>query len=146
MIITKAVVSDASKLYTLEQALFSEVNYPLSRNAFYYHIKNNLLYVAKQDDEVVGYILTLIKRSHPKIYSLGVSEAFRGQNIASKLFVATINELKALGFEKLELEVRTDNIAAIELYKKLGFEIQRTSEGFYLDGCDAYIMLLHEKF
>jgi ribosomal-protein-alanine N-acetyltransferase len=142
MIITKAITSDASKLFTLEQELFSEVNYPLSRNGFYYHIKNNLLYVAKQDDEVVGYILTLVKRSHPKVYSLGVSEAFRGQNIASKLFETTINELKVLGFKKLELEVRTDNTGAVQLYKKLGFEIQRTSEGFYLDGCDAYIMEL----
>lgn len=142
MTITKAITSDTSKLYALELELFSEVNYPLSRNGFYYHIKNNLLYVAKQDEEVVGYILTLIKRSHPKVYSLGVSEAFRGQNIASKLFETTINELKALGFKKLELEVRTDNIGAIELYKKLGFQTQRTSEGFYLDGCDAFIMEL----
>ena len=90
MILKKAIISDTSKLYALEQKLFSEVNYPLSRNGFYYHIKNNLLYVAKQDNEVVGYILTLIKRSHPKIYSLGVSEAFRGQNIASKLFLSSI--------------------------------------------------------
>jgi len=142
MTITKAITSDTSKLYALELELFSEVNYPLSRNGFYYHIKNNLLYVAKQDEEVVGYILTLIKRSHPKVYSLGVSEAFRGQNIASKLFETTINELKALGFKKLELEVRTDNIGAIELYKKLGFQTQRTSEVFYLDGCDAFIMEL----
>lgn len=142
MILKKAIISDTSKLYALEQKLFSEVNYPLSRNGFYYHIKNNLLYVAKQDNEVVGYILTLIKRSHPKIYSLGVSEAFRGQNIASKLFATTIDELKILGFKKLELEVRTDNNAAIELYKKLGFTIKKTSKAFYLDGCDAYIMEL----
>ncbi len=142
MILRKAIISDASKLYALEQELFSEVNYPLTRNGFYYHIKNNLLYVAKQDDEVVGYILTLIKRKEPKIYSLGVSETFRGQNIASKLFVRTINELQELGFNNLELEVRTDNSAAIKLYKKLGFKTQRTSEGFYLDGCDAYIMEL----
>lgn len=140
MTITKAITSDTSKLFALEQALFSEVNYPLSRSGFSYHINNNLLYVAKKDNEVIGYILTLVKRKEPKIYSLGVSEAFRGQNIASKLFETTINMLKILEFKKLELEVRMDNIGAIKLYEKLGFETKKVSENFYLDRCDALIM------
>jgi ribosomal-protein-alanine N-acetyltransferase len=140
MTIIKALTSDISKLFALEQTLFSEANYPLSRKGFYYHIKNNLLYVAKQDNEVIGYILTLVKRKVPKIYSLGISEAFRSQNIASKLFETTINELKILGFKELELEVRIDNTLAIKLYKKFKFEIKKTSKCFYLDGCDAFIM------
>ena len=38
------------------------------------------------------------------------------------------------------LEVRVTNEPAIALYKKLGFEITRTINGYYSDGEDAYVM------
>jgi ribosomal-protein-alanine N-acetyltransferase len=38
------------------------------------------------------------------------------------------------------LEVRVTNEAAISLYKKLGFEVTRTINGYYSDGEDAYVM------
>ena len=38
------------------------------------------------------------------------------------------------------LEVRVTNEAAISLYKKLGFEVTRTLNGYYSDGEDAYVM------
>ena len=38
------------------------------------------------------------------------------------------------------LEVRVTNEPAISLYKKLGFEITRTVNGYYSDGEDAYVM------
>jgi ribosomal-protein-alanine N-acetyltransferase len=38
------------------------------------------------------------------------------------------------------LEVRMTNEQAVELYKKLGFEITRTTHGYYADGEDAYVM------
>ena len=38
------------------------------------------------------------------------------------------------------LEVRVTNDAGISLYKKLGFEVTRTINGYYTDGEDAYVM------
>jgi ribosomal-protein-alanine N-acetyltransferase len=38
------------------------------------------------------------------------------------------------------LEVRESNLAAITLYKKLGFEIARTIRNYYADGEDAFVM------
>ena len=36
--------------------------------------------------------------------------------------------------------MRVTNEAGITLYKKLGFEITRTINGYYSDGEDAYVM------
>lgn len=142
MIIRKAEQKDAASLYALEQKLFSAENFPLSRGSFSYHIRNNLLFVAEIDNNIVGYVLVLIKRINAKLYSIGVIEPYRGRKIAKKLLELVSKELVYLGFKRLLLEVRIDNSTAISLYKKLGFNVVKNLKAFYLDGCDAYLMEL----
>ncbi len=142
MIIRKAEQKDVASLYALEQKLFSAENFPLSRGSLAYHIRNNLLFVAEIDENIVGYVLVLIKRINAKLYSIGVSESCRGRKIAKKLLESAINESLSLGFGRLLLEVRVDNSAAISLYKSLCFSIVKKLKAFYLDGCDAYLMEL----
>jgi [ribosomal protein S18]-alanine N-acetyltransferase len=142
MIIRKATSSDVSKLFALEQEIFTSENFPLSRGSFAYHVKNNLVYVAEVDGNIAGYILALIKRANAKIYSIGVSKLYRGRQIALKLLETVMNELISMDFKQTLLEVRTDNEVAISLYKNFGFSIKKTAKAFYRDGCDAYIMEL----
>ena len=142
MILRKALLGDVSKLFALEQKLFTTENYPLSRASLRYHVQNNLLYVAEKDAEIVGYALVLIKRKRAKLYSIGVSVAHRGQKIAQKLLKVVVDETFSRGFEHLLLEVRVDNEAAIALYKEFGFHQTKRMKAFYRDGCDAYLMEL----
>ncbi|MDT8338541.1 MAG: ribosomal protein S18-alanine N-acetyltransferase [Sulfurimonas sp.] len=142
MTVRKAQKSDLSSLYALEKELFLPQNYPLSRGSFSYHVKNNLLYIAEVDGKIAGYILVLIKRKNAKLYSLGVSEAYRNRKISQELLRFIFKELISLGFSKLLLEVRTDNEAAIALYKKMGFCELKKLKAFYGDGCDAHLMEL----
>lgn len=142
MITRKAKSSDVASLYTLEKELFSHENFPLSRGSFSYHVTNNMLYLAEIDGKIVGYILVLIKRITPKLYSIGVKESYRGKKISQKLLEIISKELIALDFKGLVLEVRTDNEIAIALYKKMGFKIVKTIKAFYRDGCNAYLMEL----
>lgn len=143
MKIRKAELLDTSKLFALEEKLFLSENFPLSRASFYYHINNNMLFVAEIDSVIVGYILVLIKRKNAKLYSIGVKEEFRGRKIAQKLLEFSIKELSSIAPKALFLEVRVDNIVAINLYKKIGFTIKKKLNKFYLDGCDAYLMELN---
>lgn len=142
MIIRKANTSDVSKLYALEKEIFTAENFPLSRDSFYYHVKNNLLYIAEIDGNIAAYTLVLVKRRDAKLYSIGVSHSYRGKNIALKLLQTIMHELFLMGFKQILLEVRIDNKVAIALYKKLGFHINRTLKEFYLDKCNAYLMSL----
>jgi [ribosomal protein S18]-alanine N-acetyltransferase len=140
MRIRQAVSSDVSKLFALEGTLFAPQNFPLSRGSFAYHVKNGLVFVAEQDGVVAGYALALVKRANAKLYSIGVGKAFRGKKIAQKLLSAIIDELVAMGFKIASLEVRTDNESAIALYESFGFGVKKVAKGFYLDGCDAFVM------
>lgn len=140
MILTKAGVHDIDELHQLEQTLFEIANFPLSKSSFRYHVKNNLVYIARIDQELVGYILVLIKRKNAKIYSLGIKQEHRGKQIAKNLLQKTLSELHKLGFHKTLLEVRSDNIQAISLYKSFTFTVTKQLQAFYLDGCDAYLM------
>jgi len=142
MIIRKAQISDLSLLYALERELFSDANYPLSRGSLAYHIKSNMLYVAQIDGNIAGYVLVLIKRKKAKLYSIGVGRDHRNKKISEMLLKRAISELALLGFGTLLLEVRTDNKAAIGLYKKIGFNEIKMLKAFYKDGCDAHLMEL----
>jgi len=44
------------------------------------------------------------------------------------------------------LEVRGSNVPAVNLYKKMGFEVTRTIRGYYADGEDAYVMTRNLPF
>jgi ribosomal-protein-alanine N-acetyltransferase len=143
MTIRRALGSDVKKLYELEKKLFSKENFPLSQSSIRYHIKNNLLYLSELDENIVGYVLVLIKRKSAKLYSIGVDETHRGKKIAKKLLEFIFKELASLGFENLLLEVRVDNDGAISLYKKTGFKIKKILKEFYGDGCNAYLMELN---
>lgn len=142
MKIRKAVSLDVSKLFALEQELFTSANFPLSRGSFAYHMKNNLLFVAEVEEEIAGYALVLVKRANAKLYSIGVAEAHRGKKVAFKLLEAVNVELISMGFGKLLLEVRVDNERAIALYKDFSFTLKKQLKSFYRDGCDAYLMEL----
>lgn len=143
MIVRRAEPRDVSELYALEQKLFSIENYPLSRGSIAYHVRNNLLYIAEIDGDIAGYILVLIKRKNAKLYSIGISEAYRGKKVAQKMLGLISKELLSLGFKSLLLEVRIDNNAAMALYKKVGFNVVKRLKAFYRDGCDAYLMELN---
>lgn len=141
MILRPANIKDAKELSLLEKELFGFENFPLSYASFVYHIKNNLLIVAI-DEKIVGYILVLIKRKTPKIYSLGIKDKYRGKGIAKLLLEEIICKTKQKQYKSLILEVRVDNKSAQELYKKHYFKTIETKKAFYKDGCDALVMSL----
>ena len=134
--IEKAKLSDLNEIYSIEHEVFDIINYPLSKASLRYHIKKNLIYIYRVQNKIAGYILVLVRKKNYKIYSVAVLKDYRGQSIASKL----LDEFIKTADKDIILEVRVDNIGAIELYKKKGFQVVKTSKNFYKDGCDAYIM------
>ncbi len=141
MTIRDALSRDVKALVKLEGELFNAANYALSVQAFYYHIRHNLLLVAqKEDNSIIGYLLVLIRRKKAKLYSIGVSSACQGRGVAQALLDAMDERLLHKGFLNVILEVRCDNVNAIALYEKKGFKRMKTLKGFYKDGCDAYLM------
>ncbi|MFZ5354317.1 MAG: tRNA (adenosine(37)-N6)-threonylcarbamoyltransferase complex dimerization subunit type 1 TsaB [Bacillota bacterium] len=117
---------------------------PWSKEAFTEEIhKNNLAkyVVAQIDDRVVGYggMWQILDEGH--ITNIAVHPDYRKHKIGEKIVQALIQKAKDLNINRLTLEVRASNDAAIGLYRKLGFTDCGIRKGYYYDtGEDAIIM------
>ncbi|WP_249321577.1 MULTISPECIES: GNAT family N-acetyltransferase [unclassified Campylobacter] len=136
MTLQKPNLTDIKALFELESASFDRFSSPLSKRAFRYHIDKNFMLAAKENGEILGYILIFAYLKTPRIYSLAVSPKARGKGVAKALISEVLS-----WFESLRLEVRVDNVAAINLYKKFGFKQTKTLSKYYDDGCDALEMI-----
>jgi len=122
---------------------------------FFLDTFNNLpqtFIVAESEGRVVGYTmcrlehglsdvkkLRLVKKGH--IISVAVMPDFRRMGMGGSLVERVLSALSTLDVNECFLEVRIPNSSAIELYKKLGFEIAKTIQRYYYDGSDAYVMV-----
>ena len=107
--------------------------------------------VAEENGEIVGYIMCrmevglsnfgfrgLVKKGH--IVSVAVLPPYRRKGIGEALVNEAMNGMRLYNVKQCFLEVRVTNTEAINLYKKLGFQVTRTIHGYYADGEDAYLM------
>ncbi len=76
---------------------------------------------------------------HAASLGMGVLKEYRGRGIGDALLTAVTEAALAFGFTRLELEVFSNNSAAIGLYEKHGFEVEglkrraRFIDGEYYD-------------
>ncbi|KAJ3891923.1 acyl-CoA N-acyltransferase [Lentinula edodes] len=76
------------------------------------------------------------------IAMLSVDKAFRKRGIASALVRSSIEAMKEDGVEEIVLETEYDNDAALSLYESLGFIREKRLYRFYLNGKDAFRLVL----
>jgi ribosomal-protein-alanine N-acetyltransferase len=107
--------------------------------------------VAEEDGKIAGYIMCrievglsnfgfggLVRKGH--VVSIAVMPQARRRGVAQAIINRALQGMEYYKAKQGFLEVRVTNDAAITLYKKLGFEITRTINGYYSDGEDAYVM------
>ncbi len=107
--------------------------------------------VAEEDGKIVGYIMCrvevglsnfglggLIRKGH--VVSIAVLPQGRRKGVAQALMNVAMEGMHYYKAKQCYLEVRTTNGAGIALYRKLGFDISRTIDGYYSDGESAYVM------
>jgi RimJ/RimL family protein N-acetyltransferase len=89
-------------------------------------ISNNWpVYYAVDDGRVVGWV-DITPAANPRLahrgsLGMGLIADYRGRGLGTQLITKAIQHAKEIGLEKVELTVYTENIAAIRLYKKMGF-------------------------
>lgn len=65
----------------------------------------------------------------------------RRQGVGARLILAGLDWAQASGADRMLLEVRTDNDAAVSLYRNLGFDEISQRRDYYGPGHDAWVML-----
>ncbi|QAA31460.1 ribosomal protein S18-alanine N-acetyltransferase [Clostridium manihotivorum] len=134
------------ELDSIEKVLeISELSFPIpwSRKSFEQELSNVFAnyFVAKSNDEVIGYggMWIIIDEGH--ITNIAVHPKYRNQGVGDKILskmIATCNEKKVIA---MTLEVRSSNLAAQKLYSKYGFISEGIRKKYYEDnGEDAIIM------
>ncbi|KIY51056.1 acyl-CoA N-acyltransferase [Fistulina hepatica ATCC 64428] len=76
------------------------------------------------------------------IAMLSVDKRFRKRGIASSLVRNSIEAMRDDGVEEVVLETEFDNLAALSLYESLGFIREKRLHRFYLNGKDAFRLVL----
>ena len=83
----------------------------------------------------VGLILcSQVKHDVGHITQVCVLPEYRGKGIGEVLLAANVEELRKRAFEMLSLTVTEANHGAVELYKRLGYTIERVFDAFVWEG------------
>ena len=139
--IRKMEISDADEVYNIENQAFFE---PWSKKNLIKDLKSNSFlnhYVAEVDGKVVGFYISSHVMDEAEIFTIAVDSDFQKKGIATSLLNHLVKTSLSKNIKEIWLEVSTKNTAAINLYKKFGFEVMGIRKNYYQKiGADAYNM------
>ena len=131
-------MSDAADISRIERAY---IDCPWTEEQIRAEISSSAIFLAAAvDGKLAGYVSGVVAADECEIANVAVDGGYRRRGIATRLLEELVNEAVSLGADKMFLSVRVDNLPAIELYKKLGFETVGVRRGYYGVGADANTM------
>ena len=130
--ITTLLETDTKKQLELEEK-FKEIfiNNDIKRDFQNNPYTNHLIYLI--DDKIVGFVNYLLIYDRMEIVNFNVLEFFQDNHIGSSLLEKIIEIAKNNKLKNITLEVRSDNVKAIYLYKKYGFKEVAIRKNYYND-------------
>lgn len=144
LIISKATVKHAEQIVNFLNAVAGETDFltfgfnefPLSVAEEEEFISvcleknNSLMLVGHVKGEIASQLFidvsTQPRLSHIGSLGISVSKKYWGMSIGTRMLAAAIAWAKEKNMGKLQLQVRTDNVSAVALYKKSGFIVEGT--------------------
>ncbi len=92
------------------------------------------------DDNLVCYATAMCAGIEMHITNVSVKKNYQRKGLGSHMMNILEKAGKERGCAYAYLEVRTSNTPALEMYKRLGYNVAYTRRRYYLDGEDAYVM------
>jgi ribosomal-protein-alanine N-acetyltransferase len=134
-ILESASLKDLARLYEIERECFVEEAFTRKQISQFLEDYNSLSLVAREDDKLMGFIIAMIspekKINSGHIITVDVSSSHRRRGIGKMLLEEMENVLRSKGVKASFLEVREDNVAALSLYRKLGYKSVGILENYY---------------
>ncbi|GAB3295168.1 ribosomal protein S18-alanine N-acetyltransferase [Parasphingorhabdus pacifica] len=143
--VAKLLKRDLGRCAELERILFPGDD-PWSRAAFVAELDQGHYYVGAYDEaeDLLGYaglaVVGFPPEAEAEVHTIGVDPVWQRSGLGRALLRALLAHADKIGAPTL-LEVRTDNEAAIALYREYGFESVGLRKRYYQpSGADAYTM------
>lgn len=139
-ILRKMKFADLDQVYRLEEQVFPT---PWSHNVFEDELKNSwsLPLVVETHGKVIGYSISWIIADELHIANVAIAPEHRRNNISKQMMLKLMNGAAKLGLVIAHLEVRRSNTAALELYRKLGFQIVGVRKRYYEDDNEDALLM-----
>lgn len=135
---------DITAVSKLEQKIFS---LPWSENGFAEALlsENTLFAVVEVCEEIVGYCGMYFALDEGEITNVAVNKTSRRKGIGREMLKFLLEKAEDTGIEKIALEVRISNRAAIGLYEKFGFERKGIRRNFYQKPKEDGVIMIRSR-
>ena len=96
--------------------------------------------IASSNSTDVGCLIAWLISEELQILDIAVRPAYRRQGHGQHLLNTLLQTAKQRGCNLAMLEVNRNNIAAIQLYNRVGFSTVQVRKAYYKDGSDALLL------
>ena len=139
MIVRNVIADDIYRVIELEYQNF-DYPYPPEIVNFLFESYRDTFLVVEKDGEVIGFVIGIVQKKEGHILVIAIRDDFKRKGIGTFLMKKLIDIYKKKGITRLKLEVRASNIAAISMYKNLGFKITNRLKHYYENGEDGLLL------
>jgi ribosomal-protein-alanine acetyltransferase len=131
------------KLYEIEKQCFGQEAFTKQQLTYLLTAYNAIGLAARVNSEIAGFAIARVdigrNTSFGHILTVDIAPAYRRQGIAQKLLQEIETIFREKGIKECRLEVREDNVAALNLYQKLGYKKVGKLEKYYGDTHGLYL-------
>lgn len=98
--------------------------------------------IVTPDETLVAFAFVMVnENSAAHLTTIGVAPEHRGRGLATRLLAQIEDALRARDIGTIMLEVRVANIAAQDLYRRLGYTVVQRISRYYNNGEDCFLMM-----
>lgn len=141
----KATQEDVEDFLVLESTAIKNKTYSgiLDKDEALQEFAENEVYLIYKDNKIVGSTEFQIKSpEHAYLAGLVIHPDFQGQGIGREAALFRLEKLKDV--KRIDLVTHPENFKIIDLYKSLGFSVEKRIENYFGDG-EPRLMLVLEK-
>ena len=141
MKIRKCKYEDILSVSELEKECFKGESWSYGIIASAFENPNYCMLVAEEEGEIAGYGCISTACETSDLENVLVAEEYRHSGVGTSIVNALLAEAKERGAEKVFLEVRVSNSAAMKMYLSCGFVGVHARTRYYSDGEDCLVMV-----
>jgi ribosomal-protein-alanine acetyltransferase len=131
------------KLYEIEKQCFGQEAFTKQQLTYLLTEYNAIGLAARVNSEIAGFAIARVdierNTSFGHILTVDIAPAYRRKGIAQKLLQEIETIFREKSIKECRLEVREDNVAALNLYQKLGYKKVGKLEKYYGEAHGLYL-------